>query len=195
MINKPIASIAIALGVSLAATQAADYVKGYTRGTGSQLLVANGGAGTTTFVDEARTGGGDQSANNGNPLFGWEIQGSWELESTVQFTGVAIPFWANDPDSDGTANTQNATHTIRFYSCGANNVFDGTDVGDDVLLGSADVNFTSADAGVDEYYANFDEPIVWDSADSTCFYFYIQALDNRAMRLKNRRRECRLISH
>ena len=126
------------------------------------------------------------SADAGNPTWGWEIAGSWALGDKVEFTGIAMPIWANDPDTDGTGNTQNATHRIQIYSCGANDTFDGT--GTDTLIDTVDVTFGLADSGIDEYYVNFDTPVVWASADSTKFYFYIQALElpstAKAMRFK-----------
>ncbi|MFC0019983.1 autotransporter-associated beta strand repeat-containing protein [Roseibacillus persicicus] len=174
------------IAVATTAAQAAEYVKGYNRGSGSQLLLANGGAGATTFVDEAAIGDGDMNADAGNPTWGWEINGGWQLDDRIEFTGIALPIWANQPDTDATNNTQNATHRIRFYSCGENDTFDGAD--NETLLGTVDVSFTSADAGVDEYYVNFDAPLVWEAADSFRFYFYIQAIEEpdtpRALRIK-----------
>lgn len=178
---------AAAIAASATASQSADYVKGYTKGTGSQLLVANGGAGAVTFVDQAETGGGDMSADGGNPTWGWEIGGSWVNGDKVEFTGIAMPIWANNPNTDTSQNTVNATHRIRIYTCGANNSFDGAGVAGDTLIGTVDVTFGLADAGVDEYYVNFDTPVLWASADSTSFYFYIQAISTgsgTAMRFK-----------
>ena len=133
---KNLSKITYLLLAGASSISAADYIRGYTRGASSQLLLANGGEGTTLFVDQASTGGGDLFANGGNPVFGWEVDGSasWSIGDQVEFTGIAVPFWANDPASDATNNTQNATHLIRIYSCGENNVFDGT--GTDELLGT-----------------------------------------------------------
>ncbi len=181
-----ICSAALAVA-TMTATQGADYVKGYTRGATSQLVAGNGGTGTVLFVDQATTGGGDMVADGGNPTWGWEIDGSasWAVGDKVEFTGIAMPIWANDPTSDGTNNTQNADHRIRIYSCGDDNIFDGTT--SEILIGTIDVTFDQADAGVDEYYVNFDTPVEWTSADSTCFYFHIQTIDTgtgTAMRFK-----------
>ncbi|MDB4265453.1 autotransporter-associated beta strand repeat-containing protein [bacterium] len=179
-------SAALALA-TITTAHGAEYIRGYSTGTSSQLVAGNGGAGTLLFVDQASTGGGDMVANGGNPTWGWEIDGSatWAVGDKVEFTGIAMPIWANDPTSDDTNNTQNADHRIRIYSCGADNLFDGT--ANETLLGTVDVTFDQADAGVDEYYVNFDSPIEWASADSTCFYFYIQAINTgsgTAMRFK-----------
>ncbi|MEN8843096.1 MAG: autotransporter-associated beta strand repeat-containing protein [Lentimonas sp.] len=189
MNSKGILFIAVAIVAFVTTSQAAGYVNGYTKGANSQLLLANGGVGAVTFVDQAAIGGGDMSADAGNPTWGWEIDGSsrWALTDKVEFTGIAMPIWAKNPSSDNTGNTQNATHRIRIYTCGANNSFDGAGVDGDTLIGSVDVTFGLADAGVDEYYVNFDAPIVWASADSTKFYFHIQAIstgDGAAMRFK-----------
>ena len=68
--------VAAVIAASISSVHAADYVKGYTRGSASQLLSGGGGKGSVLFVDEAATGNADQSADGGNPLWGWEIDGS-----------------------------------------------------------------------------------------------------------------------
>ncbi|MDB4354076.1 hypothetical protein N9Z02_02115 [Akkermansiaceae bacterium] len=168
----------------------AEFVKGYNRFGANQLLEANnsGAGGEVLFVDEAATGGGDLVANAGNPDWGFSVDGSsrWAIGDAVSITGIALPIWANDPDSDNTSNTQNATWRIRFYSAGADGEWDGTGSlasTDDVLIGSVDVEFNSADAGVDEYYAVFDEALDW-IVDSPKIWFYCQAVGGKALRLK-----------
>ena len=141
------------------------------------------------FVDEVATSGDDLTANAGNPIWGWSLNGrsNWDVGDTVTFTGLALPIWANDPDSDGnTDNTQNATWRIRFYSAGADGDWTGTNnlaSSDDSLIGTVDVDFNSAGEMTDKYYAVFDEAIEWTS-DSSTIWFYIQALSNKAFRLK-----------
>lgn len=182
----PALFLSVALLVSPApCLRAADYVKGYTIGLNSPLLTLTGGAGNTLFVDEASTGGNDLVADGGNPLWGWSFSGasSWAIGDTVEFTGIAMGFHADDPDSDGSGNTQNATHKINFYSAGPNDDFDGVTA--DSLIGFANVNFTSAGAGTDVYRVNFDSPVVWNSADSNRVYYHIVASgSNKAMRIQ-----------
>ncbi|MGJ8725862.1 MAG: glycosyl hydrolase [Roseibacillus sp.] len=168
----------------------ADFIKGYTNYSASQLLESNtpGAAGELLFVDEAETGGSDLTANAGNPDWGFSISSSdWQIGDSVTFTGIALPIWANEPDSDNTSNTQNATWRIRFYSAGADNEWDGTanvSTTDDSFISSVDVEFTSADAGVGKYYAIFDSPVDW-TADSSKIWFHCQAVSGKALRLKS----------
>ena len=170
---------------------AAEFIKGYTRFANSQLLEVNnpGAGGTVLFVDEAATGGADLVSNGGNPVWGWEVpsDGSWAIGDDVTFTGIALPVWANDPDSDGQSNTQNAVWRLRFYSTGPDSDWQGSNnlsTSDDSFIGSVDVNFSLADNGVGVYRAVFDTPLVWDSADSTTIWWYLQAVGGKAFRLK-----------
>ena len=173
--------LAAAFGLTVAASQGAILIKDYTKGASSQLLIANGGAGAITFVDNAVTGGSDITFN-GSPTsagFVWRIDAgtNWALGNTVSLTGLAIPLWTNITTPETTTNnTSSGTFTFTFYSGGANNDWEGTTnlgTSDDSLIGTATASFT-AGAGVDEYYVNFDTPISW-VADSTVLVVHPQS--------------------
>lgn len=197
--NNLLRSAAIVASLTLAlltnTSQAADYVKGYTQGSSSQLLKAGGGNGTVLFVDEAATGNQDQTANGGNPLWGWEIDGSasWSSGDNVKFTGIAMPFWTNNNATS--SNTQNALHKVKIYSCGPDNTYNGTNTAgtnDDTLLATVEVNFTLEGQGVSVYRVNFDTPVDWASVDSEKIFFHIEAVNlpadpagTRALRYKS----------
>ena len=166
---------------------AATFAPGYTYGNAtSQLLTANGGSGAITFVDNAATGGGDGRFDSGNPNFGWLVDGSaiWNSGDTVSLTGLAVPLWANNPTSDNTNNTQNGTFTFSFYTAGADNAWNGTDnlgTSDDSLIATVDLTFASAEAGVDEYYVNFDSSLNWTANSDT---IVVSMASTGALRLK-----------
>lgn len=140
----------------------------------------------TLFIDAVATGGNDLQWDNGNgSAHAWEIVsgGNWSDDGsqTVNITGIALPIWANDPDSDSTNNSQNGAFTITFYSLGADGDV-GAGYSGDTLIGTATADFASAGAGVGTYFVNFDTPVIWAAADSTAFSVSVSS--TAALRLK-----------
>lgn len=180
-LNTALAVTAVAAALGPLHVAAATLVAGYTKGAGSQLLIANGGAATTAFVDTAVTGGSDITFN-GSPTsagFVWRIDagGNWSVGNTVSLTGLAVPLWTNaTTPTTTTSNTSSGTFTFTFYSGGADNDWQGTanlGTSDDSLIGSATATFTAGGA-IDEYYVNFDTPVVW-AANSTVIVAHPQS--------------------
>ncbi len=143
-----------------------------------------GDLGADLLVDEAVTGGSDLNVDNGIAAFAaWELTGLFNPGDEVSLTGVVLPLWANNPDSDATQNTQNGTFTIEIYGLGGGgnpNQYGG--LADETLLGSADVDFGLAGTGVFVAGAMFDSPIDF-VADSTGFVMRVRSTG--AFRLKN----------
>ncbi len=174
-----------AFGLILATSRAATLVNGYTTGTGSQLLVANGGAGSVLFEDNGVTGGTDLPFGVGATTgYNYVINAgsNWAVTDTVNLTGLSIPIWTNGTTSTSNNTSVPATFTFTFYSSGANNDWEGDSnlgTSDDSLIGSVTASFTGT--AVSAFYVNFDTPITW-SADSTQISFNVQSTGS--MRLK-----------
>ena len=151
MNKQTLPAVLSALGLSLASSQAATLMSGYTNGTGSQLLVANGGAGTTLFNDSADLGGTDVNGTT-SPFFSVLFNGSsnWAIGDTVSITGVAMAL------VDGPTATGTFTFDIRQ---GAGGTGTAETVGL-ASLGTADAAYTSG-SGTSTYYVNFDTPITF----------------------------------
>lgn len=155
---------------------AAEFVKDYV--IGSTSLTPND---EILFADFAAGGGNDLRWDNGDgSLHIWEIQsgGAWSPGDTVSITGIALPIWANNPDTIAANNTQNGTFTFTFRSLGPDNDYD---TGDTTVFGTATAEFNSAGEGVAAYWVIFDTPVLW-TADSEGFAVSVSS--TAALRLK-----------
>jgi hypothetical protein len=143
--------------LGFATAHGATLASGYSIGSGSQLLVANGGAGTVLFADVAALGGSDQDVTAGSvsPFASVLLNGgsSWSAGDTVSITGVALPL------VDGPTTSGIFTFDIRQGAGGTG----PSATASLASLGTATATFTTAAppnaAGV--FYVNFDAPVTF----------------------------------
>ncbi len=133
--------------------EAATLTAGYTTGSGSQLLIANGGTGTTLFNDSAALGGTDVTGT-GFPYFSVLLNGSgvWEVGETVKITGIAMAL---------TGATANGTFTFDIRE-GAGGTGTSATAGL-ASLGTATSAFATTGT-TSTYFTNFDTPITFVAA-------------------------------
>lgn len=135
------------------ATARADLISGYTTGVGSQLLAANGGAGSILFTDTAAPGGNQDPVVPGGATFNSALlpgAGLWALGDTVTITGVALVLKGNDMGSG------NFTFNIREGAGGTGE----SGAADLALLGSATAAYTTTST-IETLFVNFDTPITF----------------------------------
>lgn len=91
-------------GTVISSASGATFAPGYTKGTGSQLLVANGGTGQTLLIDSAAVGGNQDPGNqSGTAAFNSVLfpgAGIWSIGDTVSISGIA--FVLKDSTAEGT---------------------------------------------------------------------------------------------
>jgi hypothetical protein len=140
-----------------ASSNAATLLSGYTTGSGSQLLAANGGSGSVLFADVAALGGNDVDVTAGVVSQFASVllngSGSWSVGDTVSITGFAMPL------VDGPTTTGTFTFDIRQGAGGGG----ASGTSGLLSLGIATSTFTSNAppnaAGI--FYTNFDAPITF----------------------------------
>lgn len=159
--------VAPAMGATLSA--------GYVLGSGSQLLTANGGSGTTLFADAATLGGADTNGM-GTSFFSVLLDGSslWNVGESVSITGFALPL-VDAATGDGTF-----TFDIRQGAGGSG----ASGTAGLASLGTADATYTSGN-GTSAYYVNFDTPVTF-VADSNSTSIVINWKSTATMRFKKR---------
>jgi len=176
MKKQVIPAFLTALGLTLASSQAATLTNGYTTGGSSQLLVANGGAGTTLFADIAALGGSDVDVSAGavSPFASVLLNGSaaWSIGDTVSISGFAIPL------VDGPTATGTFTFDIRQGAGGTG----ASGTAGLASLGTAGATYTSG-AGTSAYYVNFDTPVTF-VADANSTSIVINWSSTGAIRYK-----------
>jgi len=139
----------LAVTGAMTAASAADLTAGYTIGSTSQLLTANGGGGEILLNDSAALGGSDVDGTT-SPFFSVLLDGSgqWSAGDTVSITGVAMALV-------GVTNTGTFTFDIRQGAGGT-----GTSATAGLAsLGTATAEFTMG--ATSTYYVNFDTPITF----------------------------------
>ncbi len=135
---------------------------GYVIGNGA--LTQNG---ESLFIDNARSGGGDEFFNGaGNFFWSAVLPNRWLAGEQISLTGVAIPLVVQSANPGSTTNnTLNGNITFNFYDLGANNTFNGifnasTNPGGDVLIGSATLAFNgNPTPGSSTYSGIFSSPV------------------------------------
>ncbi len=150
------ALVAIAAVVLFSVNANADLLPGYTPGSGSQLLTANGGVGELLFTDTAALGGSDVFANGGESFNSVLLPGAglWNIGDTVEISGVAMAILAG-PSSP---RTQSGTFTfdIRQGSGGSG----ASGAGGLSSIGMRTATYTApASNAAQVVYANFDSPV------------------------------------
>lgn len=127
---------------------AATLTAGYAVGPSSQLLIANGGAGSELFSDTAKLGGANNPSGSSSAAFSVLLDGSanWSVGETVNITGIAMALV-------NTTATGAFTFEIREGAGGSGTA----GVGGLSPLGTASGNFTTG--ATSTYYVNFDTPI------------------------------------
>lgn len=148
----------LAIGAFLLGTTANAAVMStdYTIGAGSQLLSANGGAGSILFHDVAQPGGNQDPVVGGNADFNAVLlpgAGLWDIGDTVSITGVALVIKGNVASQ----NSGNFTFSIREVANSATAFGRG---GFRPILGSATASYVKTGA-VDTMWVNFDAPITF----------------------------------
>ena len=143
---------AAALILSGAAANAAVWESGYTQGSGSQLLLSNGGAGDTLFIDGAAGGGAqdiDGKAFTAAHTVLFDGSDFWNVGDTVFITGFALPV------RDNVSTNGTFTFEIREASGGIG----ASGAGDLGLLGTRTASYITSGSGVPVGYVNFDTPV------------------------------------
>ncbi|TWU22711.1 hypothetical protein [Bythopirellula polymerisocia] len=169
-----VACLAVATVVA-APAKGATLSAGYVMGSGSQLLTANGGSGTTLFADAATLGGSDVNGT-GASFFSVLLDGSsfWNVGEAVSITGFALPL-VDAATDDGTF-----TFDIRQGAGGSG----ASGTAGLASLGTAEATYTSG-GGTSAYYVNFDTPVTF-VADSNSTSIVINWTSTATMRFKKR---------
>jgi MYXO-CTERM domain-containing protein len=134
-----------------ASSNAATLAAGYTTGSNSQLLTANGGSGSILFTDSAAPGGSSDVVAGGGDSFNSVLlpgSGLWGIGDTVSITGLALVLRGQSMGSG------NFTFNIRE---GAGGTGASGAAGLD-LIGSATASYTTT-SNVSTMYVNFDTPV------------------------------------
>ncbi len=144
-----------------ATSNAASLISGYTTGSGSKLLLSNGGTGSTLFTDSAAPGGSQDVVAAGTAAFNSVLlpgDSLWSIGDTVSVTGVALVLRGN------VMGNGNFTFDIRQGSGGTG----ASGAAGLSVIGSATASYTTTSA-VDTMYVNFDTPVnfVVDSNSTT----------------------------
>ncbi|VGO15464.1 hypothetical protein PDESU_04047 [Pontiella desulfatans] len=166
--------MAVVLGFCAGVASAATMNPDYTIGTGSQLHVDNGGAGSVLFEDSAGTGGDDVTADSGSAA--WlsvliDGAGNWQLGDTVDITGVALQI-------QGYTDTGTMTFDIRQGSGGTG----ASGAGGLASIGSATASYTKTNNAT--MYVNFDTPVSF-VVDENTFKIGINISNSARLRVKN----------
>jgi hypothetical protein len=122
-------------------SHAATFATGYTPGSESQLLVANGGTGSTLLFDSAALGGSQDINANGGESFNSVLfpgAGLWSIGDTVTISGIALVLRSNTNEGTFTFDIRQAaggtgasgaaglasiaTRTVEYVNPGAINV-------------------------------------------------------------------------
>ncbi|MDF7825370.1 PEP-CTERM sorting domain-containing protein [Pontiellaceae bacterium B12227] len=144
-------SMLVAVGLFAGSASAALMTGGYSVGSGSQLLVGNGGSGTNLFVDSAATGGNvDLVDDDGYAAwFTVLIPGAsqWNIGDTVEITGVALAVRGV---------TVNGTFTFDILEAAGGSGTSGA--GGLASLGTATATYNNS-GSTDAMYVNFDAPV------------------------------------
>ena len=141
-----------AAGLTAVSAHASVLTAGYTTGSGSQLLSANGGAGSTLFWDTAAKGGNEDVKDAGNTSYNSVLlpgTGLWNVGDKVNITGVALVIEGNQMNKSGTF-----TFNIRQGAGGSG----ASGAAGLSVIGSATASYTTT-GSVDTMYVNFDTPI------------------------------------
>lgn len=141
------------LGLTMASSHAATLASGYTTGGSSQLLTANGGAGSTLLHDSAAPGGNTDTTVSGTVQYNSVLlpgSGIWNVGDTVSITGVALVLrGASMGSGEFTFNIREAAG-----GTGASGAA-GLD-----LIGSATASYTTT-GNVATMWVNFDAPVTF----------------------------------
>jgi hypothetical protein len=168
----------LAMACSIGATTlgASVFNIDYTIGSGSELLIGNGGNGSILFADSADVGGGDPVFTGASAAASVLLPGDgfWNIGDTVSITGLAMPI-----------KTATDTGTITFqFRQGAG----GTGVsgaGDLSAFDTRTATFTGGQ-GTDAYYVNFDTPVTFVvDANTTTIGINFNHEDGKALRPKS----------
>ncbi|MEN1680025.1 MAG: hypothetical protein AAGJ46_10555 [Planctomycetota bacterium] len=149
----------IAVIATLPGAAEADLVPGYTLGAGSQLLTANGGAGTVLFEDSAALGGNlDVDNASGTASFNSVLldgSGLWSIGDNVTITGVAFTLVGGSSSN----RTKSGTFTIDVRQGAGGSGPSGA--GGLSSLGTQTADYTQPAVGslAEVMYVNFDTPI------------------------------------
>ena len=141
---------ATTFGLASLHAHAATFATGYTSGSGSQLLVANGGLGSTLLFDSAALGGSQDINANGGESFNSVLfpgAGLWSIGDTVTITGIAFVLRSN---------TNEGTFTINIRQAAGGTGASGA-AGLD-LIASRTVEYENPGA-IAVMWANFDTPV------------------------------------
>lgn len=144
-----------AAGLTAVSAHASVLTAGYTIGSGSQLLSANGGAGSTLFWDTAAKGGNQDVHDTGNTSYNSVLlpgTGLWKVGDKVTITGVALVIEGN------LMKNESGTFTFNIRQ-GAGGSGPSGAAGLSVL-GSATASYTNT-SSVNTMYVNFDTPITF----------------------------------
>ncbi len=147
-INHRLIALIAAIGSTITASHAATLTSGYTIGSGSQLLVANGGVGTTLFSDTAALGGANNPSGTGSTSFSVLQPGTWSVGATVNITGVAMAL-------RNTTQTGTFTFDIRQGAGGTGTA----GVGGLSSIATRTASYSAGATGT--YYVNFDTPVTF----------------------------------